>query len=330
MHVFKAFMAQDLYLKELQTILNYGDVINVRGTRNMELLNVATVVEYPQHPCILIPSRHWNPWLAMSEALWILSGRNDIAALLPYNRSIIDYSDNGVTLYGAYGKRMFQQIDRMIERLQKEPTDRRAVLQIWSSIGSNEEGWWDIGTDSKDPPCNDMVMFKLRKGMLHMTVLNRSNDIHFGLYAVNLPTFAILQMYIAGRLGVKVGTQTHMSNSLHVYMGEAQPGPRAARITDRMLLHQSTSNYPKHQDVFGGNLMTMVTRHAGFAEGCSNILEDKSAFSGSEDLAPFLPFARQFLKMYREHDWKPQFLPFREEYADWIQAGQSFVDQVWK
>jgi thymidylate synthase len=227
--ILKEQYSRSLYIPWLQYLTDYGDKVEVRGRQTLEFLNAMSIVTEPWHHCILIPSRRWNPWIAMSEALWILAGREDVAALKPYNSRIVDYSDDGYTLYGAYGRRISGQIDSLIQRLKKDPSDRRAVLQIWDNTGYRN----DLIEDTKDPPCNNLVYFKLRQNKLHMTVICRSNDLHWGLFAVNLPTFGILQNYIAARLGVEIGTQTHLSNSLHIYTDEKA----AVDITQSMNLY---------------------------------------------------------------------------------------------
>lgn len=319
--------ARDLYIEELQTLVDYGEPVDVRGRQTLEILNYITEVREPWHHCILLPSRRWNPWLAMSEALWILAGRNDVEALEPYNQHIGDYSDDGDNLYGAYGPRIFAQVDPLIERLRKDPSDRRAVISIWQ--GDTGDGYYaknDLTAETKDPPCNDMLLFKLRQGKLHMTVICRSNDIHWGLFAVNLPTFGILQEYIAARLGVGIGYQTHLSNSLHVYLDE----PAAVEITERMLYgpEELLPIYPKHELTFAPGDWQPWEDHKMIAEWCSDVLNEK--YLGG--WPPFLKFASLFLKAYREHDLgvlveDKELL--RDRYSDWVLAAQIFSDKVW-
>lgn len=321
--VFKAKYSRDLYFKELQTVIRYGMYTETRGRKTLELLNVISEVTEPWHHCILIPSRRWNPWLALSEALWILAGRNDIEALKPYNSHIGDYSDDGSTLYGAYGKRIYNQIDPLVERLKKDPSDRRAVLQIWDSHIHPEtfvEGRYDLTVETKDPPCNNMVYFKLRQNRLHMTVINRSNDIHFGLFAVNLPTFGILQSYIAARLGVEIGTQTHLSNSLHVYTDDK----RATDITERMMLaEEDLPAYPEHELAFRSEQFSTYVDHNHFAQDCSDVLD------GEVGTYPFLQFASGFLEQYRNKDFS-YYIKGEENYQDWVLAGRLFMGKAWK
>lgn len=334
--------SRELYLPWLQTLIDYGDDVEVKGRPTKEILNAVSVVTAPWHHCILLPSRRWNPFLALSEALWILAGRNDVAALAPYNSHITDYSDDGNTLYGAYGARIYHQIDPLIERLHKDPNDRRAVLQIWDNSGWSD---WsdgpnapykickeDLETESKDPPCNNMVYFKLRDNKLHMTVINRSNDIHYGLFAVNLPTFGILQSYIAARLGVDMGTQTHFSNSLHVYTDE----PRVVEITERMLYNEPEDMpvYPEHQKIFTN--LTYVKSHLEFAGWCSVILdellkEDDAGFAYPNLYPRFFEFAVKFLWAYKTRHFEADYFMARwPEYADWILSADLFLDKVWK
>lgn len=315
----RAPYARDIYHTELYQLVDYGNPVDVRGRKTLEILDYVTEVTEPWHHCILLPARRWNPWLAMSEALWIMSGRNDIIPIQPYNLAIGNYSDDGATLFGAYGERIFSQIEPMIDRLQKDPSDRRAILSIWETS--------DLKAVTKDPPCNNLLYFKLRDGRLHMTVICRSNDIHWGLYAVNLPTFGMLQVYLAARLGVGVGHQTHLSNSLHVYTDEQQ----AVAITERML-HTDTGSdrpiYPKHELVFTPDNFTRADTHYDFATKCDDVLEPEINFD--DPSFPFLEFANDFLKMYREHIWEPRYPRHFSYYQDWIVAGQLFVDAVWK
>lgn len=317
--------SRDAYWWWLYHIKNSGSPVDVRGRSTLEVLNAITEIEEPWHHCILLPSRRWNPWLALSEALWILAGRSDVAALTPYNSHILDYSDDSINLYGAYGRRIFDQIDPLIERLKHDPSDRRAVISIWQVQ--------DLSVNSKDPPCNNLVYFKLRDNKLHMTVICRSNDLHFGLFAVNLPTFSILQSYIAARLGVDMGTQTHLSNSLHIYTDDK----RAVEITDRMLYEEDPEiEYPEHELVFTESDFRTPTTHEQMAWMCSSVLDNKAI---PKEWPPFLIFASKFLRAYRERNLSIIDAPTKQDnyygkvqdrYQDWVLSAKVFAEQVWR
>jgi hypothetical protein len=70
---------------------------------------------------------------------------------------------------------------------------------------------------TKDLPCNTHIYFKVRDGLLNMTVCCRSNDIIWGAYGANAVHFSVLQEYVAARVGVPVGSYTQLSDSYHAY-----------------------------------------------------------------------------------------------------------------
>ena len=300
----------NLYRYQLNYIRSAGQDVEVNGKPTKELLDVATVIEEPRRRVHVVPGRRANPFLALSEALHILGGRPDVASLPPYNKRIVDFSDDGVDLYGAYGRRIKDQIPHLLNRLRADPHDRRAILSIWEDR--------DLDADTKDPPCNDIVAFKLRENRLYMTIFNRSNDLHWGLYAVNLPTFSILQEYLAARLQVQLGTQTHISNSLHIYTGD-HPG---VKITDRMLaaMAEPLPELPEAQPLFPNGL----PNHDTFVGDCNRVL-DGEAIEG----VAFLEFAADFLKEYRAHraGVAANLAECRHGhyYADWLEAGDEFI-----
>ena len=287
MHLFEGTCAQDLYRRQLFAILDYGQDVEVRGLRTRELLNVATIIQQPLRRPHIVPGRYANPYLALSESLHLLAGRNDVASLLPYNKRILEFSDDGETLYGAYGYRIRDQIPALIERLRRDPNDRRAVLSIWRPE--------DLTAEVKDPPCNDMVMFKLRAARLHMTVVNRSNDLHWGLYAVNVYQFSFLQEYIAACLGAGVGTQTHLSNSLHIYTGD-HPG---AKITARMVAARFVPlpEPPAPLFMMKNVTATLLFGEQSFMVACNQLLESREGYLplGFPSTLPWFKFAYQYL-----------------------------------
>ena len=307
MQVFEGQNATQLYREELYAVWESGEKVSTRGFDTLELLNAATMIQSPQDHCVLVPGRRWNPWVALSEALWILAGRSDIAPLLPYNKRIAEFSDDNNTLYGAYGPRIGTQLTDVIQRLQADPNDRRAVISIWERR--------DLTANTKDPPCNDMIMFKLRRNKLHMTVLNRSNDLHWGLYAVNLPTFGLLQEYIAACLGCELGFQTHVSNSLHIYTG-GKGMKENWRITERMLarFNEEIPEYPQHKLAFTGAIPLDTLRGA-----CNAALQPLVIYQG----IPFLEFAQDFL-MIQSAGMKVEDIRHAEDYADWIAAAEMW------
>lgn len=177
---------------------------------------VATVYEKPVEKVIFWKERDANPFFHLYESLWMLQGRNDVAPLERYVKKSASYSDDGKTLHGAYGFRWRgiwgDQLAIIADRLKKNPEDRRCILQMWHA----DE---DLGTDSKDLPCNTIATFQRGSdGALNLTVFCRSNDIVWGAYGANAVQFGTLLEYMAHWIGCSVGKYTQISVNYHAYL----------------------------------------------------------------------------------------------------------------
>ncbi len=190
---------------------------------------VATVYTKPEECALFAAWRDSNPFFSVIEALQMIAGRDQLSDLTPYVSNFGQFSDDGVTIPAAYGKRWrewfiqsdsegsppgkFDQLDWTVRRLAKDPSDRRPVIVMWD--GDVDPHRADRG--GKDIPCNTTVMPYVTNGRLNITVTCRSNDMILGAYGANAVHFAFLAMYLAGRLGLEVGTYHQLSNNMHVY-----------------------------------------------------------------------------------------------------------------
>lgn len=162
---------------------------------------------------LFLNGRGFNPFFALAEFSWLISGNNLVKPLSFYISDYKKFSDDGSTLNGAYGYRLrhyFQldQIDSAINILKKDSSSRRVVLTMWDVE--------DLGSISLDVPCNTAAYLKIRDNKLNITVTCRSNDLYLGV-PYNIVIFYLLQKYIANALGVEIGTQMHYADSLHLY-----------------------------------------------------------------------------------------------------------------
>jgi len=179
---------------------------------------VTTVYEKPWERVCLLKRRDANPFFHFIEGLWMLQGRKDLAPLAHFVKTMEDFSDDGETLWGAYGQRWRKyfhkdQLDLITNMLKTDPDDRRCVLQMWDA---NK----DLGREGKDLPCNTNIYFKIRDEALQMTVCCRSNDMLWGTYGANAVHMSMLQEYMAEAIGVEIGTYYQISDSFHVYHNE--------------------------------------------------------------------------------------------------------------
>ena len=219
---------------------------------------VMSVYENPCERVLLDSKRDANPFFHLMEGLWMLAGRDDTAYLDRYVRDFgARYGDSGV-VHGAYGRRWrsalgFDQLDEVVRRLRANPRDRQCVIQMWDatpsdyvmnphSSGHEEWGQDDLRGDWRDRPCNTQIYLRIRRGtreesspvvhptktgrfvedvecnVLDVTITCRSNDMIWGGYGANAVHFSMLQEYLAGRIGVGVGTLYQLSNNYHAYL----------------------------------------------------------------------------------------------------------------
>lgn len=198
-----------------------GKPIAPRGMPTLEYPEpVATVYAMPNECVLSIPERDANPFFHLFEALWILSGRQDVNFLSQFNGNIRQFSDDGVKFHAPYGFRLrehfeLDQLKEVAELLEKEPDTRRAVLSIWDAKR-------DLTTVSKDIPCNDLLFIKVRDRKLHMRVCCRSNDMIWGAYGANAVQFYAIMSWLCAATGYELGTLTQISDSFHVYCEDSQ------------------------------------------------------------------------------------------------------------
>ena len=192
-----------------------------------EMLDVKTHITNPYRRCVGGYNRNINIFFLLAEAMWIVMGRRDVEFLSIFNKNMEKYSDDGKVFHAPYGWRMrhwgirsedvfttdgdkgYDQIIAAIKLLEENPNTRQVVINIWNPN-------FDLGFKTKDMPCNDILMLKIRDGKLISTIANRSNDLHLGL-PTNIFQFSFLTELMSAALNVQLGTQTHNSQSLHVY-----------------------------------------------------------------------------------------------------------------
>jgi hypothetical protein len=200
----------------LQMVQAYGQPAESRGLQTLRVHGpVATIYERPEERVLFDAVRDANPFFHLIESLWILGGSNRVELPSMFLNGITRFSDDGVTFHGAYGHRLrkafgFDQIIRAIELLVSKPDTRQCVMSIWHPE-------LDMRANTKDMPCNDMVMLDIVNGRLNMTVCNRSNDAIWGAYGANAVQFSMLQEFIAIYAKLERGFYVQQSNNFHVY-----------------------------------------------------------------------------------------------------------------
>lgn len=149
----------------LDNVINNGNRVCSRDLECIEITADLIVTEI-EKPVVTIKERKLGYKFMETEATWMLGGRNDI-----FHPNMAKYSDDGKTLYGAYGPPIIEQIDYVLKSLTKDENTRQAVLTIWRQNPPV----------TKDTPCTLSMQFMIRDNKLDMFVNMRSSDIWLGV-----------------------------------------------------------------------------------------------------------------------------------------------------
>lgn len=250
---------------------------------------VMTVHRNPTEYVLWDAARDANPFFHLFESIFHLAGRDDAAFLNRYVRDFGErFAEPGGRLHGAYGARWrwhweHDQLRVVVERLRRDPNDRRVVLSMWDpdhDLWSRDQWLADGGHESdyvepRDLPCNTHVYPRVRSDdsgrYLDLTVCCRSNDLIYGCLGANVVHFGVLLEYLAAAVGVRVGAMYQLSNNWHAYVDvlDRTENPdqfqRDAGAYEDLYLDRGRAACPPRP---------MVTDAENFLRDCENFCDD--------------------------------------------------------
>lgn len=197
----------DTYDKLAEALIDASQV-SPRGKATKELTGVSFTLENPRSRLAFHPLRKYNLLFAVAEAISLFSPSKELQPLMQFNKRLREFSDDGRTLYGAYGPRVIQALRPAINKIKVDSDTRQAVITI------NERS--DLKVRTKDFPCTIAIQFLLRQGKLEQHVYMRSNDLYWGTW-YDVFNFTNLQEVVANELDVDMGQYRHTTTSMHVY-----------------------------------------------------------------------------------------------------------------
>lgn len=103
------------------------------------------------------------------------------------------------------------QLAEVIERIKKDPYDRRLIVSAWNA--------WEINDGQMAlPPCHVMFQFYVRpgKGLLDLQMYQRSADMFLGV-PFNVASYSLLLHMVAGVTGLAPGKFIHTLGDAHIY-----------------------------------------------------------------------------------------------------------------
>ena len=150
------------------------------------------------------------------ELIWLLSGNTNIKYLLDNNVHIWDeWADENGDLGPVYGHQWrnfnsqgYDQIRDIIERIKKNPQDRRIIVSAWNPAQIEQMAL---------PPCHCFFQFDVTPdGKLNCMLYQRSCDMFLGV-PFNIASYSLLTMMIAQVCGLKPGEFVHTLGNAHIY-----------------------------------------------------------------------------------------------------------------
>jgi thymidylate synthase len=169
----------------LRQNLLHGRNAAPRGLATYETPHLAVGLNLRQ-PVLCCPPRKLSYRFLAAEALWILDGDHRVETIAPYNQRIADFSDDGVTFFGAYGPRIESQREHVTRALAEDPATRQAVLTIWR----------ENPPKTRDTPCTVALTFAIREEALEAHAFMRSSDAWLGI-PYDLFNFAMVALRVA-------------------------------------------------------------------------------------------------------------------------------------
>lgn len=216
------------WLNTLSDVLSYGGVVSPRGKETVEVLQHSICVDLLR-PVVIAPSRKLSQKFLGAEAFWMLTGDDRVRTIAPYNQNISQFSDDGVTFYGAYGPRIHDQIGYVVNKLVEDRDTRQAGLTTWRK---NPPA-------TKDVPCTIAMFFSIRDGMLNSHVFMRSSDAWLGV-PYDVFNFSMVALLVACRLNARAdaegkprvvpGNLFLTSASRHLYKENWVPAQRVLEV----------------------------------------------------------------------------------------------------
>ena len=214
-------------LREGQNVSQKQRDFDPRDIRTVELIGSQSW--WPMSaPLITCPTRKVSPSFAASEAAWIASGSNRLDDLDGNEKRMRPFSDDGVTLAGAYGPKFVDQLGYVVQCLQRDPMSRQAVTTFWRERPG----------PSKDVPCTILLQWLIRNDHLMCHACMRSSDTWLGV-PYDVFAFSMLSAVVAIRLrnaggfSPKLGMLLLTQGSGHLYALDTKLALQCSASTER-------------------------------------------------------------------------------------------------
>ena len=166
-------------------------------------------------PLLTTKKIYWNN--AVTELLWILQGRTDMAYLHEHGLKYwdADYKRSGRTdgsLGPVYGRQLRSfngqdQLKTILKQIKQEPTSRRIMASLWNPSDLD---------DMVLPPCHYGFQVSIKDGKLNLFWNQRSADLFLGL-PYDIAMYGLLLVMLAKGANLVPGQLGCFLGDCHIY-----------------------------------------------------------------------------------------------------------------
>jgi len=232
------------YLEAIQDLIDTAKLSNNRtGVKTLAKHGLMMKFTVADNTLPLLTTKRTAFVMIVTELLWFLRGETDGQKLIDNKCKIwvangtrefldsrgLDYEENDLgPIYGFqwrhfgaeykdrytdYTGQGVDQLNDVIERIKRDPTDRRLIVSAWNPTAIPKMAL---------PPCHLLFHFMVEDDNLDCLMYQRSCDMGLGV-PFNIASYSIL-MHIVGKLtGLKPRTFIHTLGNYHVYEDHVEP-----------------------------------------------------------------------------------------------------------
>lgn len=160
-----------------------------------------TTIDYLRENNVTI----WDEWATAEQTARFGRKEGDFGPIYGHQ-----WRNFGATLLpdGTYAKDGVDQIQWVLNEIQKNPNSRRLIVTGWNPKEQNNVAL---------PPCHTLFQFYIADGKLSCQLYQRSADIFLGV-PFNIASYSLLTHMIAQVSGLQVGEFVHTIGDAHLYL----------------------------------------------------------------------------------------------------------------
>lgn len=148
--------------------------------------------------------RIWNDWATAEQTAKFGREEGDLGPVYGHQ-----WRNFGATVLpsGGYDSDGVDQIQRVLDTIQNNPSSRRILVTGWNPKESDQVAL---------PPCHTLFQFYVQDGRLSCQLYQRSADIFLGV-PFNIASYSLLMMMIAQVCDLAPGEFVHTMGDAHLY-----------------------------------------------------------------------------------------------------------------